>query len=78
MPLLKRFSGSKWISMRKAGGDEFGDFYPTRPECQADLPKTRFKPRPGKTLSPRRWQAAFSEDGHLNIAKVLRRIQRGV
>uniref|UniRef100_A0A2P2M8U9 Rab-GAP TBC domain-containing protein n=1 Tax=Rhizophora mucronata TaxID=61149 RepID=A0A2P2M8U9_RHIMU len=63
--------------MRKAGVDDFGDFYPTRPECQTDLPKTRFKPRPGKTLSPRRWQAAFSEDGHLDIAKVLRRIQRG-
>lgn len=32
----------------------------------------------GKTLSPRRWHAAFSEDGHLDIAGVLRRIQRGV
>jgi len=32
----------------------------------------------GKTLSQRRWQASFSEDGHLDIAKVLRRIQRGV
>lgn len=32
----------------------------------------------GKTLSARRWHAAFSEDGHLDIAKVLRRIQRGV
>ncbi|KAF2294918.1 hypothetical protein GH714_027013 [Hevea brasiliensis] len=31
----------------------------------------------GKTLSPRRWHASFSEDGHLDIAKVLRRIQRG-
>ena len=32
----------------------------------------------GKTLSARRWHAAFSEDGHLDIEKVLRRIQRGV
>lgn len=32
----------------------------------------------GKTLSPRRWNVAFSEDGHLDIAGVLRRIQRGV
>lgn len=32
----------------------------------------------GKTLSERRWNAAFSEDGHLDIEKVLRRIQRGV
>lgn len=35
-------------------------------------------PQAGKTLSQRRWQASFSEDGHLDIAKVLRRIQRGV
>ncbi|RVX19305.1 hypothetical protein CK203_008760 [Vitis vinifera] len=31
----------------------------------------------GKTLSARRWHAAFSQDGHLDIEKVLRRIQRG-
>ncbi|KAK6937757.1 Rab-GTPase-TBC domain, partial [Dillenia turbinata] len=52
-------------------------FFPIRPECQGDVPKTRFKPRSGKTLSARRWHAAFSEDGHLDIAKVLSRIQRG-
>lgn len=32
----------------------------------------------GKTLSERRWNAAFSKDGHLEIGGVLRRIQRGV
>lgn len=32
----------------------------------------------GKTLSERRWHAAFSQEGHLDIEKVLRRIQRGV
>ncbi|KAF4396970.1 hypothetical protein F8388_004938 [Cannabis sativa] len=31
----------------------------------------------GKTLSQRRWNVAFSEDGHLDIAEALRRIQRG-
>ncbi|KAF7804619.1 TBC1 domain family member 15-like isoform X1 [Senna tora] len=31
----------------------------------------------GKTLSARRWHASFSQDGYLDIAKVLRRIQRG-
>jgi hypothetical protein len=31
----------------------------------------------GKTLSARRWHAAFDGDGRLDIAKVLRRIQRG-
>jgi hypothetical protein len=35
-------------------------------------------PQSGKTLSARRWQAAFDGDGRLDIAKVLRRIQRGV
>ncbi|KAJ8899524.1 hypothetical protein K2173_018498 [Erythroxylum novogranatense] len=63
--------------MAKGGDDDFGAFYPVRPECESNLPKTRFKPRAGKTLSARRWHAAFSDDGHLDMAKVLRRIQRG-
>ncbi|KAL6564078.1 hypothetical protein OROHE_005318 [Orobanche hederae] len=60
-----------------SAAEELDSYYPIRPECQADVPKTRFKARVGKTLSPRRWNAAFSEDGHLDIAGVLRRIQRG-
>ncbi|KAH7838612.1 hypothetical protein Vadar_028939 [Vaccinium darrowii] len=48
-----------------------------RPEYQGDVPKTHFKPRARKTLSTRRWKAAFSQDGQLDIAGVLRRIQRG-
>ncbi|KAA3459569.1 TBC1 domain family member 15 [Gossypium australe] len=60
-----------------AGTEELEAFYPIRPDCLADIPKTRFRPRVGKTLSARRWHAAFSEDGHLDIEKVLRRIQRG-
>ncbi|XP_034196966.1 TBC1 domain family member 15-like isoform X2 [Prunus dulcis] len=63
--------------MRKASTAELDAFYPIRAECQVDVPKTRFRLRAGKTLSARRWHAAFSEDGHLDIAKVLRRIQRG-
>ncbi|XP_022758461.1 TBC1 domain family member 15-like isoform X2 [Durio zibethinus] len=62
---------------KNPGTEELEAFYPIRPECIADVPKTRFRPRAGKTLSARRWHAAFSEDGHLDIAKVLRRIQRG-
>ncbi|XP_017981481.1 PREDICTED: TBC1 domain family member 15 isoform X2 [Theobroma cacao] len=62
---------------KNAGTEDLEAFYPVRPECKADIPKTRFRPRAGKTLSARRWHAAFSEDGHLDIAKVLRRIQRG-
>ncbi|XP_020550472.1 TBC1 domain family member 15-like [Sesamum indicum] len=57
--------------------EELDAYYPIRPECLADVAKTRFKARVGKTLSPRRWNAAFSQDGHLDIAGVLRRIQRG-
>nr|XP_010930822.1 TBC1 domain family member 15 isoform X2 [Elaeis guineensis] len=51
-------------------------FYEVRPEC-SDIPKSKFKIRAGKTLSARRWQAAFSPEGHLDIASVLSRIQRG-
>lgn len=60
-----------------AATTELDAFYPIRAECQADIPKTRFKIKPGKTLSARRWDAAFSKDGNLDIAKVLRRIHRG-
>lgn len=63
--------------MKSSGTTELNDFYPIRPECQADVPTTRFKPRSGKTLSARRWHASFSEEGRLDIATVLRRIQRG-
>lgn len=63
--------------MKSSGTTELNSFYPIRPECQADVPTTRFKPRSGKTLSARRWQASFDAAGRLDIAKVLRRIQRG-
>ncbi|GMI66428.1 hypothetical protein like AT2G20440 [Hibiscus trionum] len=62
---------------KKAGTEELETFYPVRPECVPDIPRTRFKPRAGKTLSGRRWHAAFSEEGRLDMAKVLRRIQKG-
>ncbi|XP_043707774.1 rab GTPase-activating protein 22 [Telopea speciosissima] len=57
--------------------EDCDDFYAIRPEHQDDVPKTQFKSRPGKTLSDRKWQSAFSQDGHLDMAKVLHRIQRG-
>ncbi|CAA2933572.1 TBC1 domain family member 15 [Olea europaea var. sylvestris] len=67
----------KYRMFFSAATEELDSYFPIKPECQADVPKTRFKARVGKTLSPRRWHAAFSEDGHLDIAGVLRRIQRG-
>lgn len=63
--------------MKNSANGEVDSFYAIRPECQSDVPKIQFKPRAGKTLSARRWHAAFSQDGHLDIEKVLRRIQRG-
>ena len=32
----------------------------------------------GKTLSVRKWQAAFTPEGYLDIGKTLSRIHRGV
>ncbi|XP_019250135.1 PREDICTED: GTPase-activating protein GYP7-like isoform X2 [Nicotiana attenuata] len=63
--------------MKNSSSEELDSYYPVRPECIADVPKTRFKARVGKTLSERRWNAAFSKEGYLDIAGVLRRIQRG-
>ncbi|KAJ8552991.1 hypothetical protein K7X08_020384 [Anisodus acutangulus] len=72
--------GNSIIAACKNGNssvEELDSYFPVRPECQADVPNTRFRPRAGKTLSERRWNAAFSQEGHLDIAGVLRRIQRG-
>ncbi|CAN4091572.1 unnamed protein product [Withania somnifera] len=63
--------------MKNSYSEELDTYYPVRPECQADVPKTRFKSKVGKTLSERRWKAAFSKDGYLDIPAVLRRIQQG-
>ncbi|KAG2256516.1 hypothetical protein Bca52824_075810 [Brassica carinata] len=57
--------------------EDLQGFFPVRSECQSDVPRTRFKSRVGKTLSRRRWHAAFTKDGHLDMERVLRRIQRG-
>ncbi|PHU22649.1 hypothetical protein BC332_07756 [Capsicum chinense] len=65
-------------AMKNCYSEELDSYYTIRPECLAEVPKTRFKSRVGKTLSERRWKAAFSKDGYLDIAAVLRRIQRGI
>ncbi|XWS11187.1 hypothetical protein CRYUN_Cryun38cG0062400 [Craigia yunnanensis] len=59
-----------------APAEPVDSYYKGRPEC-TDVPITRFKIKPGKTLSARKWQAAFSPDGHLDIGKTLHRIQHG-
>ncbi|KAG0501484.1 hypothetical protein HPP92_001556 [Vanilla planifolia] len=57
-------------------GKPADSYYEVRPEY-TDVPKSRFKIKAGKTLSVRRWQAAFSPEGHLDIGQSLGRIQRG-
>lgn len=51
-------------------------FYEVRPEC-TDVPKSKFRIKAGKTLSVRKWHAAFTPEGHLDISKTLSRIYRG-
>ncbi|KAE9458198.1 hypothetical protein C3L33_09903, partial [Rhododendron williamsianum] len=68
-------------------GTPADSFYQVRPECANDVPKTKFKiklaahvtcgPVAGRTLSVRKWQAAFTPDGYLDIGRTLGRIQRG-
>ncbi|KAF4393927.1 hypothetical protein G4B88_025896 [Cannabis sativa] len=62
--------------MWRDSGTPADSFYEVRPEC-TDVPKTRFKIKAGKTLSVRKWQAAFTQEGYLDIGKTLSRIQRG-
>ncbi|XAR67476.1 hypothetical protein NMG60_11002249 [Bertholletia excelsa] len=57
-------------------GTPADSFYEVRPEC-TDVPKSKFKIKAGKTLSVRKWQAAFSPEGHLDIGRTLGRIHRG-
>ncbi|KAK4576265.1 hypothetical protein RGQ29_027000 [Quercus rubra] len=51
-------------------GTPADSYYQVRPEC-TDVPKTRFKIKAGKTLSVRKWQAAFTPEGYLDIGKTL-------
>ncbi|PKA52612.1 hypothetical protein AXF42_Ash001593 [Apostasia shenzhenica] len=62
--------------MRRGTGEPVDSYYEIRPEC-TDVPKSRFKVKVGKTLSVRRWQAAFSPEGYLDIGSILSHVQRG-
>ncbi|KAF7833869.1 TBC1 domain family member 15-like [Senna tora] len=64
------------FGMWRDSGAPADSYYEIRPEC-TDVPKTRFKIKAGKTLSVRKWQAAFTPEGYLDIGKTLSRIQRG-
>ncbi|KAE8667788.1 early nodulin-like protein 3-like [Hibiscus syriacus] len=60
---------------RRGKTEPVDSYYEVRPECT--VPETKFKIKPGKTLSVRKWQAAFAPDGQLDIGKTLGRIHRG-
>ncbi|XP_052206678.1 rab GTPase-activating protein 22-like [Diospyros lotus] len=62
--------------MWRDNGTPTDSYYLVRPEC-TDVPKTKFKIKAGKTLSVRKWQAAFSPEGQLDIGRTLGRIYRG-
>ncbi|EEC78714.1 hypothetical protein OsI_18883 [Oryza sativa Indica Group] len=64
--------------LRRAGKGEVSDgFYQIRSDCTHKVPETKFKIKVGKTLSVRKWHAAFTREGRLDIASVLNRIQKG-
>lgn len=64
------------MMMWRDPGEPADSYYEVRPEC-TDVPKSKFKIKAGKTLSARKWQAAFSPEGVLDIGKTLSRIHRG-
>ncbi|KAL9236347.1 hypothetical protein vseg_011030 [Gypsophila vaccaria] len=57
-------------------GQTTDSYYEIRPEF-TDVPKTKFRIKAGKTLSVRKWQAAFSSEGEVDFTKTLSRIHRG-
>lgn len=57
-------------------GTPADSYYQVRSEC-ADVPESKFRIKAGKTLSARKWNAAFSTEGYLDIGKTLSRIHRG-
>ncbi|XP_042474028.1 TBC1 domain family member 15-like isoform X1 [Zingiber officinale] len=59
----------------RGSGVPADSYYEAREGC-AEGPESKFKIKAGRTLSVRRWQTAFSPEGYLDIASVLRRIQR--
>ncbi|KAG4971917.1 hypothetical protein JHK85_038338 [Glycine max] len=74
--LEQSISSLSLLRMWRDPGVSADSFYEIRPEC-TDVPVTRFKIKAGKTLSARKWHAAFTPEGYLDIGKTLSRIYRG-
>ncbi|KAI3675582.1 hypothetical protein L1987_85172 [Smallanthus sonchifolius] len=61
---------------RKDPGLSTDSFYEIRAGC-TDVQTTKFRIKAGKTLSVKRWRAAFNLEGYLDIGKCLNRIYSG-
>ncbi|KAL8242265.1 hypothetical protein R6Q59_012567 [Mikania micrantha] len=61
---------------RKDPGIPTDSFYEIRAGC-TDVPTTKFRIKAGKTLCVKRWRAAFTTEGYLDIRKCLNRIYHG-
>ncbi|KAL8136444.1 hypothetical protein V2J09_002445 [Rumex salicifolius] len=59
-----------------SAGEPADSYYRVKSDS-TDLPKSKFRIKAGKTLSVRKWQAAFSSEGYLDIGKILGRIRNG-
>ncbi|KAL8462591.1 hypothetical protein ACS0TY_033574 [Phlomoides rotata] len=68
-----------WVlgKMWKVGGTPADSYYQVRPDYTDVVPQSKFRIKAGKTLSARKWRAAFSPEGCLDISRILHRIQRG-
>jgi len=52
------------VLMKSSGTTELNAFYPIRPECQADVPAPRFKPRVSFCFSTNAFLVHFLVHGH--------------
>ncbi|XP_057766495.1 uncharacterized protein LOC130986961 isoform X1 [Salvia miltiorrhiza] len=74
--MLERIILCKLGKMWKDVGTPADSYYQVRPDC-TDVPESKFRIKAGRTLSARKWHAAFSPEGYLDIGKILNRVQRG-
>ncbi|XP_047954985.1 rab GTPase-activating protein 22-like [Salvia hispanica] len=74
--MLERIFRCASRKMWKDEGTPADSYYQVRPDC-ADVPQSKFRIKAGRTLSARKWHAAFSPEGYLDIGKILSRVQSG-
>ncbi|XP_042027510.1 TBC1 domain family member 16-like isoform X1 [Salvia splendens] len=74
--MLERIFRCASRKMWKDEGTPADSYYQVHPDC-TDVPQSKFRIKAGRTLSARKWHAAFSPEGYLDIEKILSRVQRG-